>query len=651
MNAKKIKYTVKKQVKLLLIALLSVFGSTVYAADAVQSVQFQETSAPRGEAEMTQVHSNGHVAITRLDGSQYSLPLAYHVLYRSGEYVAGWSAGQIVTSLGKPLMISSYDEYAHKGQGPVYATGPDSNSRIELTARAGKQSDLFLVTHFEYDTDAPAVGGDKTWVNLYGKLPMAINVATLVRDKATGELKATRLKNVDMKAVDGLWIPCAGEKTPWNTHLGSEEYEPDARTFERTPLEAMNLYLGTPGKVARNGGANPYAYGFITEVKVKADGSGHIAKHYSMGRFSHELGTVMPDQRTVYLSDDGRDVMMGMYVADRPRELSAGTLYAAKWQQNDAGNGGKAHLQWIRLGHATDKQVRAMIHRKVHFSDIFDHVTDAAYHDNPAQYVGYHPVYVYTGTGGVTQLEYLKLKPGMEQVAAFLETRRYAAYLGATTEFSKMEGMTSNSYDRKLYFAISYAEGGMLAGNNDSRPQDDISLDDPNGNLACGAVYQSDLVRQSKDTMGKPIASQWVAGNTSALITGARKPAEQTAYGQYDKCDTDKVSNPDNIKYSPQLHTLFVGEDSNNHLNNFLWAYDVRSQKLTRLAAAPIGAEWTGLAPGVTADGFAYIMANVQHPGAEDDLSQYQDVIKMEMASKVDKRGIVGYLPLGQLSR
>ena len=26
----------------------------------------------------------------------------------------------------------------------------------------------------------------------------------------------------------GLWVPCAGSVTPWGTHLGSEEYEPDA---------------------------------------------------------------------------------------------------------------------------------------------------------------------------------------------------------------------------------------------------------------------------------------------------------------------------------------------------------------------------------------------------------------------------------------
>ena len=29
----------------------------------------------------------------------------------------------------------------------------------------------------------------------------------------------------------GLWIPCAGSKTPWGSHMGGEEYEPDARPF------------------------------------------------------------------------------------------------------------------------------------------------------------------------------------------------------------------------------------------------------------------------------------------------------------------------------------------------------------------------------------------------------------------------------------
>ena len=28
-----------------------------------------------------------------------------------------------------------------------------------------------------------------------------------------------------------MWTPCAGSVTPWQTHLGSEEYPPDAKAF------------------------------------------------------------------------------------------------------------------------------------------------------------------------------------------------------------------------------------------------------------------------------------------------------------------------------------------------------------------------------------------------------------------------------------
>ncbi len=620
-------------------ALLALCSVTAQGAE----VSFAPSSLPSGASEMTRVHSSASVSVTGADGAARSLPLAYHVLYHSGDVVGGWPAGQIVNREGKPLMLTSYDESAHEGQGPFYAKGPDSNSLIEQ--RNGKQSAYYLVTHFEYDTDAPATGAAPARVNLYGKLPMAINVATLKQDPASGALQAVSLKNVDMKSVDGLWTPCAGEKTPWNTHLGSEEYEPDARNFERVPLEAMNAYLGTSGKLTRDGGANPYAYGFITEVRVDSRGAGHIVKHYSMGRFSHELGTVMPDRRTVYLSDDGRDVMMGMYVADRAGDLSSGTLYAAKWNQTDGSNGGKANLQWIRLGHATDAEVRSMIRSKLRFSEIFDFVTAEGYQQNPQRFAGYRPVFVYGGTGGVTRLEYLKLKPGMEKTAAFLETRRYAAYLGATTEFSKMEGLTSNPADRQLYFAVSYAEGGMPTGKNGERPQNDISLSDPDGALACGVVYASSLQPQARDMLGKPINSRWVAGATRALLTGRPNPVADS----HDKCDPERIGNPDNIKYSPQMRTLFIGEDSGNHLNNMLWAYNTVSGQLTRLATAPIGAEWTGLAPVVTADGYAYLMANVQHPGADDDLSKYPVEIREDMASHVDKRGMVGYIPLGKL--
>jgi len=92
------------------------------------------------------------------------------------------------------------------------------------------------------------------------------------------------------------------------------------------------------------------------------------------------------------------------------------------------------------------------------------------------------------------------------------------------------------------------------------------------------------------------------------------------------------------------MRTLFIGEDSGNHLNNFVWAYNVDSKALTRIFSAPIGAENTGLNVFDDYNGHAYITANIQHPGAAEDLAKYGDDIKIDLRRKVDERGWVGYL-------
>jgi hypothetical protein len=112
---------------------------------------------------------------------------------------------------------------------------------------------------------------------------------------------------------------------------------------------------------AAEGGAKPYNYGLATEVKVYENGKTKVVKHYAMGRLANELAHVMPDGRTVYKGNDGRDVILAMFVADRRGDLSKGTLYAAKLNQLDGANGGTFDLKWIKLGHASDHEVQAMV--------------------------------------------------------------------------------------------------------------------------------------------------------------------------------------------------------------------------------------------------------------------------------------------------
>ena len=45
----------------------------------------------------------------------------------------------------------------------------------------------------------------------------------------------------------------------------------------------------------------------------------------------------------------------------------------------------------------------------------------------------------------------------------------------------------------------------------------------------------------------------------------------------------ERIANPDNLKFSEKLRTLFIGEDSGMHVNNFLWAYNVDTKTLARV--------------------------------------------------------------------
>jgi hypothetical protein len=52
-----------------------------------------------------------------------------------------------------------------------------------------------------------------------------------------------------------------------------------------------------------------------------------------LGRIAFEMGLVMPDNRTVYMADDGTNVGFFKFVADTPGNLMSGSLYAAKANQ------------------------------------------------------------------------------------------------------------------------------------------------------------------------------------------------------------------------------------------------------------------------------------------------------------------------------
>lgn len=551
-----------------------------------------------------------YVASTMTKGST-TYSLGYETFFLTGDVVPATGGGTIVAGGYYDINNKPILDTTDASQRQFFSDCPDGFSLIQLD---GVDDKLFGVVQFEYTT-MNAAGDD-----MYGKLPSPIAVLTLKQDKVTGKLSLVSYYNVDTSAVKGLWITCAASKSPWNTHLSSEEYEPDATLASDAQLEAYSQNLFGDSSMA-----NPYDYGHLPEVTIKADGTGTITKHYCMGRISHELVQVMPDERTVLMGDDATNGGLFMFIADKAQNLSAGTLYVAKWTQVSNAGPGAGKISWIKIGHATSAEIKAIIDSGVKSTDIMSVQTSDP---NDSSYTKIR----FNGTNN-----WVKLVPGMEKAAAFLETHRYAALIGASMGFTKMEGTTVNVTDKRAYSAMSYIYKSMTDGTTDIHVQGPVA----------GAVYEHVLEGGQYDSDGERIDSEWVSTYMfapEALI--GQDLATRDALGN--SANPDKIGNPDNLKYSEAMRTLFIGEDSGNHVNNFLWAYNVDTKELSRILSCPSGAESTGLHAVDNVNGFSYIMSNFQHPG--DWESPLHDVVKAtlepyEEANYRDKySAAVGYL-------
>lgn len=594
-------------------------SSSTPKAAAIASVEFSHTPAPSATAvdKMASTYSSSVARVTYRDGSVKTFPLQFKTLFSVDDKIntvkgVKHPAGQLfdhnMQALKDPL-----------GQ-PLVAETPDANSLLKIGDK------LFMVTHYEYDwllSDKTEARKAKGW---YSRAPMSATLTELKQAK-DGALSVIGQSPVDFSGVDGLWIACAGAQTPWNTHLGSEEdydlqYNPGSKNAAKLAagLKAMSeLYLG--GKLA-----NPYHYGYIPEVNVRATGKTLVSKHYAMGRGTWELARLAPDGKTAYLGDDGTYGLMTMYVGDAWGNLDSGSLYAAKWHQTSDQGGGAANLSWVKLGHATSDEVKALADSHT-FADIFDSAAPSA---------GSCPAGFSRVRAGSNEDECLKLKPGKEKAAAFLETRRMAALMGATTEFTKYEGVAINGQDKKLYMAMSAIRDSMKDGKNE--PANHIRLPQ----VQAGATYTADLAGGQRDQNGALIASDFVATKmyVEPALLGLDLP-KPDAKGN--TADDERIAQPDNLFYSEGMRTLFIGEDSLVHTNNYLWAYNVDTQKLSRILTSVAGAENTGLQVLDDLDGHAYIMANNQHWG---DLPK---TVPAELAQQLKNRINVFHAPVGYL--
>ena len=347
--------------------------------------------------------------------------------------------------------------------------------------------------------------------------------------------------NVDFTAVNGTMINCFGTVSPWGTPLTSEEnYEAENAADWNNSAYSSGYpnYADVQNIQAYLGGTypNPYDYGYIVEITEAASANPVPVKLFTLGRSAHENPVIMPDRKTVYLTDDGGSKGFYKFVADAAGDLTAGTLYAAKVTQDATSDPARAgfDIEWIMLASATNTEIEAWI-------DEYDGIDEDDYVDGSTNYI--------------TDAEVTAWANGTapDNRVAFLETLRAAEAVGATVEFNKMEGININ-YDGAangtipfMYVAMSDVTRAM------SDDEGDIQVDENR----CGIVYRFgldadyDVLRMDPAVVGGPYDSEAVTN----------------------PCSVEGIANPDNIVVLDDGRVL-IGEDTGRHENNMLWLYN-----------------------------------------------------------------------------
>ena len=586
---------------------------------SVSSIEFSPVALSVNDTEKETMRVSNNLKVTYRNGEIKNYSLAYKSLMKMGDTVGTGVIGQMTDKDGNVILKSD-------GSNDI-SDGPDGNSIINVGDKT------YLVTHME---ERPG--------ELY-KTEIKVQ---------NGELKTVNTKPVDLSAIGGTIINCASTKTAYGSHLGGEEdYSLNTRyadsnspfyvncaldgTSNNTAgdfdyfcnyVDQMNKYLGDTDIDKANGynGStfSPYNYGYIVEVQPQADGTTKSAKHYVTGKYTPELAAMMPDQKTVYMSDDGTAKGFWKFVSDsKIEDFTAnweGTLYAAKVNQTSAANGGKFDLSWVELGHAKDSEIKTMIDAKMKLTDIF--AIEEADDNGTCATAGFKPVFE------DSKFECLKLKDGKEKAAAFLETRKYAAYNDATIEFRKEEGITYDADKNVLYVAMSAIEKSMEDNYNGKEQANHIKL--PAN--ACGAVYKVALDNEYSGT------------TMEAIVTGRPLGANEPYADQW-YCSPEGISNPDNMTYIGH-NTLLISEDTTKHVNNMTWAYNTETKTMTRIASLPIGAEVTGVDKAIVGDK-GILMINTQHPFKDNPKAvdgTKPNTTLIENASDEQKKADIGYI-------
>ena len=390
-----------------------------------------------------------------------------------------------------------------------------------------------------------------------------------------GMWEVTEAMMLDFSPVCGTAANCFGSMSPWNTPLTSEEWVVNSSVDTTTSPSwndpeavSTNARLGRMWQLTAPDAPNPYNYGYIAEVTEPLADEPVIVKHFTMGRYEHENSTVMPDGKTVYLSQDDTGGVLFKFVADTAEDLSAGTLYGAKLTQ-DAGQNDPATtgftVEWVELASGDNMTIRAWI-------DEYNGIGTDDYVDGQSSYITMADVQAWAdGDANYPSVEdggsSVTAGQPMDDRVAFLESRAAARLKGATAEWRKLEGISINQkraqeavegvdtiegevvQNAYLYIGIADIDNTMTDGEGDMQLSARVK--------DCGGVYRARLEAGYNISRIEPVV---MGGTYRSSLTGA------------ERCDVNQLSQPDNVIVMNDGRIL-IGEDGFQE-NNTLWMYE-----------------------------------------------------------------------------
>lgn len=390
-----------------------------------------------------------------------------------------------------------------------------------------------------------------------------------------GMWEVTEAMMLDFSPVWGTAANCFGSMSPWNTPLTSEEWVVNSSVDTTTSPSwndpeavSTNARLGRMWQMTAPDAPNPYNYGYIAEVTEPLADEPVIVKHFTMGRYEHENSTVMPDGKTVYLSQDDTGGVLFKFVADTAEDLSAGTLYGAKLTQ-DAGQNDPATtgftVEWVELASGDNMTIRAWI-------DEYNGIGTDDYVDGQSSYITMADVQAWAdGDANYPSVEdggsSVTAGQPMDDRVVFLESRAAARLKGATAEWRKLEGISINQkraqeavegvdtiegevvQNAYLYIGIADIDNTMTDGEGDMQLSARVK--------DCGGVYRARLEAGYNISRIEPLV---MGGTYRSSLTGA------------ERCDVNQLSQPDNVIVMNDGRIL-IGEDGFQE-NNTLWMYE-----------------------------------------------------------------------------